>query len=785
MSNLISREQYDRAAKLLSSEWQQHVFNGRVVPNWLDGGNRFWYRRDMRLGREKGTEYILVDPETNASKPAFDHERLAASLGQELDRTLERYDLKLDRLELPESCHLIRFDMDGARWECDLSSYRCTRLPARPRPEPYELLSPDGQWGAYAEKHNLFVRHVESGEVRQLTFGGEPYYDYAGSVEAMNLNLRPEGKSFPAALWSPDSTKLMTMRLDQRSLRELHLLQHVPSAASGDLRPVRHSIRYACPGDPHIPLADIVICDIKRQDSIVVDAPRIILGSDSPFNPLAPQAGWSKDSKRICYLSMARDYRSAKLIAADAETGEARTAIEEQSGTFLFIDLYHFGNLDLYLRPDPNFRLLADAAALWLSERDGYAHLYLFDSQSGQLIRQITSGEWNVRRLAAVDERQQWLYFTASGREPGREPYCQHLYRIRLDGTGLTLLTPEDADHKIAFAPDLSCFTDTYSRVDLPPVSVLRHNDGSLVRELERADIELLLEQGYQVPERFTVKAADGVTDLYGILIPPASCEPGRKYPLIDYFYGGPQLLNTPKSFLWESAIDFSGGSQSFAQLGFVTIVMDGTGTPYRSKAFHQASDGNLEHAAGLADHAAAIPQLAERYPFIDPKRVGIWGVSGGGYGSARAILTYPHVYSVAVSGAGNHDQRAYIAAWGDRFQGLADKEHPERYVRQDNAQLAANLKGKLLLAHGDMDDNVHMAHTMQLVDALIRANKDFDLLIIPNAGHSIQSNCYFIRRKWDYFVKHLLGAEPPAQYEIAPAALARTGCSVQSRLTQ
>ncbi|BFH16242.1 DPP IV N-terminal domain-containing protein [Paenibacillus melissococcoides] len=658
MSNMISREQYDRAARLLSTEWQRHVFNGRAVPNWLAGGNRFWYRRDVRLGREKGTEYILVDPETNTSKPAFDHERLASSLGQELDRTLDRHHLKLERLELPESCHLIRFDMDGERWECDLSSYRCTRLPARPRPEPYELPSPDGQWGAYAEKHNLFVRHIESGEVRQLTFGGEPYYDYAGSVEAMNLNLRPEGKSFPAALWSPDSTKIMTMRLDQRSLRELHLLQNVPSATGGDLRPVQHAIRYACPGDPHVPLADIVICDIERQDSIAVEAPRIILGSDSPFNPLAPQAGWSKDSKQVFCLSMARDYRSAKLIAADAETGAARLAVEEQSDTFLFIDLYHFGNLDLYLRPDPNFRLLHDDTALWLSERDGHAHLYLFDSRSGQIIRQITSGEWNVRRLAAVDERQQWIYFTASAREPGRDPYYQHLYRIRPDGSGLRLLTPEDADHKIAFAPDMSCFTDTYSRVDLPPVSVLRHNDGSLARELERADIDMLLEQGYQLPERFTVKAADGVTDLYGILVPPASREPGRKYPLIDYFYGGPQLLNTPKSFLWESAIDFSGGAQSFAQLGFVTIVMDGTGTPYRSKAFHDASDGRLEHAAGLADHAAAIPQLAERYPIIDSKRVGIWGVSGGGYGSARAILTYPDVYSVAVSGAGNHENK-------------------------------------------------------------------------------------------------------------------------------
>lgn len=771
MNKEMPREQYERAEKLLYKHWKDYVFNGRVVPNWIGGTNRFWYRRDLRLGLERGTEFIFMNPVSGTCKPAFDHERLASSLSAVLDKPVTAYNLPIRELEFLDHEKVIRIEAEGQRWECDLSTYRCMKIQPLPKPAAYELLSPDGNWAAYTEEYNLYVRHTGTGEIRQLTYDGEPYYDYASEPEAAGKISRGDHQPPPAALWSPDSKKLLTLRLDQRSLRELHHVQNVPGD-QGNRSPVLHTQRYAMPGDDQAAQAELFICDIERQESMKVDPPRLSVDINSIFSPVAPLAAWSTDGKQTYYVDMERSHRYARLMVADAETGLTRTAVEERSDTFLFFDLYHFGNVDAYFLPKPNFQLLQDNTVIWHSERDGWAHLYIFDSFTGQLVRQLTSGQWNVRSLVAVDEQEGWIYFTAGGREIRRDPYYQHLYRIRLDGTSLTLLTPEDSDHKIVFSPDLRYFVDTYSRVDQPPVSVLCEADGGIVKELEQADIDLLLKQGYQIPERFTVKARDGVTDLYGILIRPASREPGRTYPLIDYFYGGPQILNTPKSFIWDSAIgDFSGGAQSFAQLGFVTIIMDGMGTPYRSKAFHDVSDGKLEEAAGLLDHALAIGQLAERYPFIDPVRVGIWGVSGGGYGSARAMLKYPDVYKVAVSAAGNHDQRTYIASWGERFQGAVDPDHPERYAHQDNAQLAGNLKGKLLLVHGDMDDNVHPAHTMGLVDALISANKDFDLLMMPNLGHNVSPHPYFIRRKWDYFVRHLQGVEPPKEYRIGSNA--------------
>lgn len=768
MKKVLPREKYERAEQLMHIHWMKGVFNGRVVPNWSDDANQFWYSREIQLDADRGNEFIVVNPEQNTSKPAFDHEQLAASLSAILHKKILPYQLPIQNLELVKEQDIIRFYFEDNRWECDLQNYQCTAIKPIPKAEPHELLSPDGQWAAYTKEYNLFVRHVETGEVRQLTHDGELYYDYASYPDVSNkiafqlANIQPP----PTAIWSPDSRRLLTMRLDQRKLRELHLVQSVPNKQ--DQRPILYTQRYSFVGDAHVAEAEVVICDIKRKTVVAVQSPRIMVDSNTPFSFFVPLAAWTPDSKQAYYVDIARGYRSAKLIVADARTGVARTAIKEQSDTFLFFDVYNFGNMDLHIRSKPNFQLLQDNTVLWLSERDGHGHLYVFDSHTGKQIHQLTTGLWNVRRLVAVDEDRGWVYFTASGRESGRDPYYQHLYRIQLDGSCLSLLTPQDADHKVIFSPDLRYFVDTYSRVDLAPVSVLCEADGCIIRELEQADIELLLQSGYQIPERFTVKARDGVTDLYGILIRPADLVPGKSYPLIDYFYGGPQQINTPKSFLWDSAqwgMDFLGSAQSFAQLGFVTIIMDGMGTPFRSKTFHDISDGKLEEAAGLIDHVGAIQQLKDQFPFIDVDRVGIWGVSGGGYGSARAILQYPDTYKVAVSAAGNHEQLTYQSIWGERFQGLLDPNHPERYANQDNALLADNLRGKLLLVHGDVDDNVHLAQTMRLVDALIRANKSFDMLVMPNVAHGVNTNPYFIRRKWDYFVQHLLELEPPHNY--------------------
>ena len=387
----------------------------------------------------------------------------------------------------------------------------------------------------------------------------------------------------------------------------------------------------------------------------------------------------------------------------------------------------------------------------------------MYDGKTGKLKHQITSGAWVVRDIIRIDDVGRWLYFTGAGREPARDPYYQHLYRIKLDGSLLELLTPENAHHEVSFSPSGNYFIDTYSRVNLPPVSVLRTADGRLVRKLETADISNLLESGWKYPQPFRVKARGDSTDIYGVIYFPSNFDNQKKYPVIESIYPGPQVIRTQKDF---SPMGY-GECQALAELGFIVVTIDGMGTPFRSRAFHDVSYGNLGEAGGLQDHVSGFRQLAVERPYMDLSRVGIYGHSGGGYASTRAILAYSDFYKVAVSSAGNHDQRGYLANWGERYQGLPNGAN---YEGQDNASLAKNLQGKLLLAFGDMDDNVHPALTIQVIDALIKANKDFDLILLPNANHSFRQpsrSPYFTRRLWDYFVRHLKGVEPPAGFAI------------------
>ncbi|HUY99679.1 MAG TPA: prolyl oligopeptidase family serine peptidase, partial [Thermomicrobiaceae bacterium] len=388
---------------------------------------------------------------------------------------------------------------------------------------------------------------------------------------------------------------------------------------------------------------------------------------------------------------------------------------------------------------------------------------------------------WTVRDVVHLDEAGGWLYFTAGGREPARDPYFRHLYRCRLDGTDLSLLTPEDAEHSVTVSPSGRFFLDTHSRVDLPPVTVVRAADGAHVLTLEEADVAGLLARGWRFPERVRVTARDGVTPLYGMLIRPSGYDPARRYPLLDAIYPGPQTIRTPKGF--PDAASGFWQDQALAELGFVVVTLDGRGTPYRWKAFHDAAYGErFGEAGGLGDHVAGLRQLGERDGSLDLERVGIYGHSGGGYASTRALLSFPDFYRVAVSSAGNHDQRGYNASWGERWIGPYEAEV---YALQDNIARAGQLQGKLLLVHGELDDNVHPSLTLRLVDALIAADKDFDLLIIPHTNHGLfdtrrglaaqerylsQGHPYFVRKRWDYFVRHLLGAEPPA-YHLTPPA--------------
>jgi dipeptidyl-peptidase-4 len=771
----MTSEDYARAERFLPGNAARLILNAKLEPHWLDNGDRFWYRRETR----DGCEFIRVDSATGSRGPAFDHARLAAALSAASGRAYEHHRLPFDRIEFSEDGGGVVFEAGDARWRCDLSTYACERTEHGVAPKT-ELRSPDGRSAAVARGHNLWLRNLTTGEEWQVTRDGEQHYDYASRPEGRLTEVtdRLLGRQLaPVALWSPDSRRLLTYRLDQRAVREMHLLQARPSEE--DSRPVLHSYRYPLPGDANLAQAELLIIDAERTTTTWLATAPLPITVRTPFEQRL--AWWSDDSERVYVIHAERGCIEVSLDLIDAASGAARRILSEHGETQVFPHHVPFESTNVH-------EAAGGAEVSWFSQRDGWGHLYLYDTATGALKRQLTSGAWTVRDVVRVDNQGRWIYFTAGGREPGRDPYFRHLYRVSLDGGEPALLTPEDAEHAVTCSPNGACFVDTYSRVDLTPVSVLRRADGSLICELEHADISALRETGWRFPERFSVKARDGVTELYGAIIRPSRFDASHRYPVIDAIYPGPQTIRTPKAF---PSLPHGGGfwqDQAIAELGFVVVTIDGMGTPYRSKAFIDVSYGaGFGEAGGLVDHVGGLRQLAARDPSLDLSRVGIYGHSGGGYASTRALLLFPDFYTVAVSSSGNHDQRGYNANWGERYLGPFDAE---RYEAQANARLAQNLRGKLLLVHGELDDNVHPSLSVQLVDALIQANKDFDFLILPNCNHALfdlrrppaeaneggpspLDNPYFIRRRWDYFVRHLRGASPPVGYAINPASSA------------
>ncbi len=749
----VTREDYARAERFLPSHASQLVFSTAVTPNWIDGTDRFWYRNNARDGKQ----FVLVDPVRDTHTPAFDHVRLAAALSIAAETSFVHIDLPFDTFEFEDDGRAISFDLGEQRWRCGLSTYGCTGS-EKPEADPtHEFPSPDREWAAFTQDHNLFIRSLTGRDTIQLTHDGEPYYDYGSEPEGRTTAVTERRfgiRQPPSAIWSPDSKLIVTHRLDQRDVAEMHLVQSVPD--DGSFRPVHHAYRYALPGDSVIPRAELVIVDIASRTAIQVDADPLIAHYRSPF--AFQQIWWSADGAQVYVLNFERGDRSVRLQAAKAATGETRTILEERGPTQV--------DLNPAFSARPNVRILGDGAEfIWFSERDGWAHLYLYDG-AGALQNRITSGSFVVHDIVHVDEPRRLVYFTAGGREPGRDPYYRHLYRVGLDGSGLELLTPEDADHTIIASPTGRYWVDTYSRVDTIPVSVLRDTDGRTIRTLEVGDLTELFATGWEWPERFMVKARDDITDLHGVIFRPTNFDSTRRYPVLDAIYPGPQINRVPKTFPGVGTFDtWFWHAQALAELGFVVAVIDGMGTPFRSKRFHDVSYGNLQDAGGLDDHIGGFRQLAASHPYLDLSRVGIYGFSGGGFASAHAILTRPDFYKVAVSAAGNHDQRGYIVLWGEKYHGPLEGDN---YVQQANPTHAANLQGKLLLVWGDMDDNVSPSLTIQLVDALIKANKDFDLLVMPNRNHGFGNDPYFVRRRWDYFVEHLRGVKPPTGFRIS-----------------
>jgi dipeptidyl aminopeptidase/acylaminoacyl peptidase len=463
---------------------------------------------------------------------------------------------------------------------------------------------------------------------------------------------------------------------------------------------------------------------------------------------------WYPDGTQLAFVSSSRDHKQAKLRVSDARTGAVREVLEETVPTQFESGR---GRVNWHVLPASN-------EVIWYSQRDDWGHLYLYDLRTGQLKNRITSGEGPVLQLLRIDERRRFLYFTAAGREAGRDPYFRHFYRIGFDGKNLKLLTPEDADHEISLSPDGRWFVDMYARPDVPQTTVLRDAEGKALVNLEKADISRLLATGWTPPIPFTVKARDGRTDLYGLMYRPTNFDSTKKYPIINQIYPGPQT-GSVGSRQFSAA---RGDTRALAELGFIVIQLDAMGTPNRSKSFHDAYYGNMGDN-GLPDQITGMKQLAERYPWIDLDKAGIYGHSGGGFASTDAILRYPDFFKVAVSQAGNHDNRNYEDDWAERYHGLLTRnpDGTTNYDDQANQNLAKNLKGKLLIAHGTLDSNVPPYNTLMVVNELIRENKDFDLIMMPNRGHGFGGEPYMTRRRWDYFVRHLMGAEPPKEHQM------------------
>jgi dipeptidyl aminopeptidase/acylaminoacyl peptidase len=728
-----TREDYERAQQFLPGNLRHVFYLADVNPHWIQKTSRFWYRKSS----PSGTEFILVDAEKNTSASAFDHARLAAALSQADKREHSASDLPFREFEFVEDGNAIQFSIENANWNCSLVSYECKPSPGEAA-RANEELSPNKRWAAFVREHNLFLRDVSTGTELQLTQDGAKGWDYATPLPSLRLMVdqgTDEVKQPAAVFWAPDSSRLVTYRIDSRNSGRFTSLQFVPP---NQLRPKAFTYVYPLPGEV-LAKAQPIIFDIQSGRRTDVNA-----SIELPFQD-GPGFEWFPDSKGFFYDWDERGYKAKELRVVDASTGEQKVLQREQA--------------DPYLDPGETFFRFVKATGefLWSSERDGWNHLYLY-SKTGQLENQITQGQWVVVQIEHIDEASRRVYFSASGREKDEDPYQTHLYSIGFDGKGLQLLTAEKANHSVNFSPDGAYFIDAASLPDLPTRVVLRRaKDGSEARVLEESDAAPLIKMGWKAPEHFEGKASDGRTELYGLIWRPSNFDAAKKYPIVEFVYTGPQSFFVPKTFstFW---------LQSVAELGFVVVMVDGRGTSGRSRAFHQFSYRNLGGA--FEDHVAMIKQMALKYPYMDIDRVGVFGTSAGGYGAAHAMLAFPDFYKVGVSTSGDHDARLDKAWWNELYQGYPVQDD---YAEQSNVTMANRLKGHLLLEHGDIDDNVHPVETMRLADALMKANKDFDMLLVPNMyhGESGEHALYLTRRRWDYFVQHLLGVTPPVNFEI------------------
>jgi len=757
---LSAQVTYSRAEQLLNWNTDRLVSGDQVQPQWFKDGNRFWYRNKTATG----AEFVLIDPVTNARRLLFDHVKLAQAMTTASDTSFDGNKLPFATFRFGndgDNESEIEFNAVRKRFTCNITTYKCVAGDTLPSEVPF-VASPDKKLEAFIANHNLWVRNrATKKDSVQLTTDGVAYNSYGITMPRPSQLQRPAPQR-PQLRWSPDGKKIAVMRQDERYVEHMHYISYTPQ------RPKHYSQPYALPGDTAVPYPRMHIVDVASKANVVAQLP--VRPNNLSIGGSVRDSAWAENSQKVHVSWLMRGSKAAYLAEVDATNGVTRVIARDTGKTYV----------EISNPQDPgSFYVTKDLKdAFWWSERDGWGHLYRFDgagvasitstdgdgtlSQAPEPKAQLTSGAWQVGQISYVDEVAKQVYFTGRGRDGFL--YYPKLYRAGYDGQGLTLLTPEDGFHAISFSPSGKYFVDTYSRVETAPVTVLRSAaTGAIVRKLEEADVSRLKTVGWRPAQVFSVKARDGVTDIYGVLYLPPNLDSTKKYPIISHIYPGPQVGSV-------GAWNFKNGGEPFslAELGFVVIQLDHLGTPLRSKVFHDNYYGFFGDN-GLPDHITAIKQLGAKYGFIDTDKVGIFGHSGGGFASTDAMLRYPDFFKVAVSGAGNHDNRSYNIYWAEKYQGLMKKDtlrKTDNFETSANKTMAKNLKGKLMVMHGDMDDNVHPANTVQLIDELIKANKSFDMVWAPNRNHGLNEP-YFIRRRWDYFVQNLLGLTPPDNYEI------------------
>ena len=785
----LTAADYLAAAALLEGNAAGLVKNIGVEPYWLGDSGRFWYRRDT----DRGHEFVVFNASTGKKARAFDHGALAGAINAVLnpETPLGADRLALESMTIADDLSTleasVRTGTDSRQVSCALQPVSCTTQSAEPTRRDW-LISPDGRHALFAREHNLYLTDLASGEERLLTEDGALWFSYGKWPDTSLITIPRKKTDWPLppymTAWSPDSRYLIAPRIDEREVAAMPFVEWVPT--NGARRPVVHNLRMSVPGDPETMRMDFFAIDIENGTKALIELP-----DAHRVNGLldAGVLGWSEGRGQAFMVVATADGQSAALIRVGLATGAATTVVQETSATRVET------NTLMYNRP--NIRLLGDGdEVVWYADRDGWGHLYLHDAQTGALKNAITSGAWSVFDIHAIDEDVREIYFTAGGREPGRDPYYRYLYKAGLDGGSLVLLTDNNADHLFAadpiplftllfgtapgeprVRPDLGLAIDTWSTVDRPPVTVVRSTtDGSVIAELERADASALFAAGWQAPVRQAVKAADGKTDIYTVYYPPARQLTGGTHPVIDAAYGGPQVYVAPRNFVEAHLGRNPVGESALARLGFAVAVTDGRGTPGRGMAFRDAGYTEFTQV-GIDDHIAAIRQLAERYPEIDAERAGIYGWSWGGTFAGQAILSRPEFFDVSVSGAGVYDYAAIypgfepmtgrpVYADGYTVRGAPD-EYPANWAPLDITALAGNLNGHLLIVYGDLDENVPPVQAFRLIDALVDANKPYDLLALPNRAHGAVSEGYVVQRTWDYFVRNLLGMPPPRDVRV------------------